>query len=375
MKILHICSNFDKFFLNFMQTQIQNNINIKVFYFRAKERGFPEVKAPYLDIRLNYSQWDRAFFLKKQKKVWKDFLNIYELQNFDILHAHTLFSNGYIAYKAKKKFGKPYIVAVRSVDINTFFKYRPYLRVLGKNILKEAETIVFLSPIAKDEFYRKYFSNSEREILEEKTVILPNGIDQYYFNNKYSVKRNIRDKSNINIITVGFVSKRKNQINVAKAINTLNIKSDLNLSYTVIGEVLDKKIQSKLQKYEFVEYVPFLSKEELVKKYRESDLFVLASHAETFGLTYAEALSQGLPIIYTEKQGFDGQFEDGYIGYKVKSNNVSDIAYKIQMLINDADVLADNTIKAVEKFKWNNIIKSYIDIYQAIIKRSDSEHD
>lgn len=40
----------------------------------------------------------------------------------------------------------------------------------------------------------------------------------------------------------------------------------------------------------------------------------MPSHKETFGLVYAEAMSQGLPIIYTKNQGFDGQFPDGYVG-------------------------------------------------------------
>ena len=40
--------------------------------------------------------------------------------------------------------------------------------------------------------------------------------------------------------------------------------------------------------------------------------FCLPSHAETFGLVYVEAMSQGLPIIY-EGQGFDKQFQDGEV--------------------------------------------------------------
>jgi len=43
----------------------------------------------------------------------------------------------------------------------------------------------------------------------------------------------------------------------------------------------------------------------------------MPSITETFGLVYAEALSQGLPVLYTRGQGFDRQFEEGEVGYAV----------------------------------------------------------
>ena len=43
----------------------------------------------------------------------------------------------------------------------------------------------------------------------------------------------------------------------------------------------------------------------------------MTSLGESFGLTYAEAMSQGVPVIYSKGQGFDGQFKEGVVGYHV----------------------------------------------------------
>ena len=78
-----------------------------------------------------------------------------------------------------------------------------------------------------------------------------------------------------------------------------------------------------------------MHKDELLKEYRLNDIFVMPSKTETFGLVYAEAMSQGMPIIYTKNQGFDGQFCEGYVGYHVKYNDYRYIAKKISRIYSE----------------------------------------
>ena len=56
----------------------------------------------------------------------------------------------------------------------------------------------------------------------------------------------------------------------------------------------------------------------------------MPSFPETFGLVYVEAMSQGLPIIYTKGQGIDGYFEDGKVGYPVNTKDSNDIVKKLR---------------------------------------------
>lgn len=369
MKICHICSNYDKFYENLMEKQISYGLDLRVFYFRAKERGLPDVNASYVDVRLNYSNWQRPLFYWKERSVLNDFFEIYKGQQFDLIHAHTLFSNGYIALQAKKKWGTPYIVAVRDMDINVFLKYRINLRKLGVEILSQAEKIIFLSKSYRDQTLMTYVPKSLREEFYNKSDIIPNGVDNYYLENKST--RDVRDKTKtLNILTVGFVSKRKNQLTVCEAVKRLNdigIVSD----YTIVGGVIDRKILKRLKEYSFVKYIPFLSKEELIQVYRRSDIFVMPSLTETFGLTYVEAMTQGLPIIYSKEQGFDGQFDEGIVGFHVTSTNANEIVDVTKKIVRNYNEISENSSKLCDLFNWSEITEKYKMIYMSILKRSD----
>lgn len=90
----------------------------------------------------------------------------------------------------------------------------------------------------------------------------------------------------------------------------------------------------------------------------------MPSRYETFGLVYIEALSQGLPIIYTLGQGVSGYFEDGTVGYGVKPNNIGDIAEKIELIMNNFDSMSLDAPKFAQAFSWDSISKEYICIYK-----------
>lgn len=348
-----------------MEEQKKKGMDLRVFYFRAKERGLPDVNASYLDIRLNYSNWQRPFFYLKERNIVLDFFDIYKNKEFDILHAHTLFSNGYIALEAKKRWGNPYIVAVRDVDVNVFFKYRIYLRKLGIEILNEAEKIIYISDSYLELMNSKYIPKTLRGEFLKKSVVIPNGVNPYYLNNKY-FRNNIENKT-LNILTVGFVNKRKNQLAVSEAVIALN-KKGIKTKYTIIGKVLDKRIFDKIKKNPYVNYVPFLPKEELIKEYRQADIYVMPSITETFGLTYVEAMSQGLPIIYSKGQGFDNQFSEGVVGYHVESRNVDEIIDRVLDIRSNYEKISYNCSTLSSKFNWEDISKQYINLYKEVLK-------
>jgi glycosyltransferase involved in cell wall biosynthesis len=366
MRVCHICSNYDNFFVNLMEEQMSKGIDLRVFYFRAKERGWPDVNSSYVDVRLNYSKWHRPFFYLKERSVLEDFFDLYKNKNFEIIHAHTLFSNGYVALQAKKKWGTPYIVAIRDMDVNIFLKYRLTLRKLGIEIMNEASRIIFLSSSYRDYVISNYVPNNLKNIFIEKSLIIPNGVDPYFLENKRS-KTSLDKKKSLKIITVGHVSKRKNQLTVCESVESL-IKSGFNVEYTIVGKILDEKVFEKMKQYPFIKYVPFLPKEKLIEEYRKSDIFVMPSLTETFGLTYVEAMTQGLPIIYSNGQGFDGYFEEGKVGYSVDSKSVNDISSRIVDIINNYNRISENCVSSVDRFNWVDISREYVQQYSQLLR-------
>ena len=93
----------------------------------------------------------------------------------------------------------------------------------------------------------------------------------------------------------------------------------------------------------------------------------MPSFTETFGLVYAEAMSQALPVIYTKNQGFDAQFNEGTVGFHVDPHNKDEIVEKIIKIIDNYDAISNNCVKSVDKFDWRGITNRYTKIYEEII--------
>lgn len=313
-----------------------------------------------------YNKIDRYFFFIKHKKIVRNIVNLINVDKFDCIHAHSLFSNGYIAMKMKEKFGKPYVVSVRDTDVNTFFKYMKNLNALGNQILKEADAIIFLSPRYRDYVINRYVKIEYRESILSKSYVIPNGINNFWLENKH-LSNYILDNKSIKLLYVGAISKRKNILTIIKAVEILK-KEGYSVNLTVVGKIIDKKVYSQLIKYKFVKYESPKSKEVLLGIYREHQIFVMPSITETFGIVYPEAMSQSLPVIYSKGQGFDGQCLEGKVGFGVQCFDYKEIAQRIKDIINNYNIISKQCFEECNKFNWKDISDEYIRIFKLILE-------
>lgn len=358
MKVLHLCSSYT-------QTDLYAQLIDRLSAMGADNTVFVPVSAmpqkqygEKVIVSKCFNRLDSFFYLWKQMKITKALNKSVDVSKFDLVHAHYLFTNGRAAMKIKQKYGTDYIVAVRNTDINVFFKYRINLRSLGVKILKEAKKVVVLSASYLDKLLQ-YVPKRHREAIKNKTVVLPNGINDFWFENGYF---EARDLSKINIAFAGTIDKNKNLLTALDAIDLL-IKEGKEVSYHVAGKIVDKGVYSQIEKKPYVVYHGKLVKEELIDVYRSCNIYLMPSHYETFGLVYAEALSQGLPVLYSKGQGFDRQFAEGEVGYAVVSTDANDIKDKILKVIQNYDKILSDIPHCLEKFKWDKIAKQYADLY------------
>lgn len=369
MKILHINSYYSdgNFYKNLFDLQVDFGLDIKV-YVPASVNKSPETKklGDYCEKSYVFNEFDRVLFFPKQRKILTDIKNKLKIESFDVIHAHSLFSNGYVAYKLYKEYGIPYIVAVRNTDVNIFFKKAVHLRSLGEKILCNATSIVFLSDTYRENVLQKYISSQNRKLIFEKTQIIPNGIDSFWIQHLYRNKE-IVPLNSINLLCVATIDNNKNQLKLVEACEIL-IQDGWDINLNLIGAITDQDIYDKIICKSFVDYLGVMEKEELICEYRKNDIFVMPSKTETFGLVYAEALSQSIPVVYTKNQGFDRQFPEGYIGYHVDARNVESIVEAIKKVRGNYTELAGNCIKAVEKFDWAKIGNVYMELYQSIVE-------
>ncbi len=372
--IIHISNGFttnilyEELFKHLYNKQIYQYVIAPTFSIIDTNR-FPYPVFQYLR---NTAIWERLLFKRKINKVWAFMENQLNLpKKADLIHAHTLFSDGALAYKANTKYGIPYIVAIRNTDINVFFKYFRHLHNLGVNILKNAQKIILLSPVYKDRL-KIHLSSDIREDIFSKIEVIPNGIGDIWINNRLSYSKSLN--SPIRLIFCGSFDKNKNITSIIEALKKVNKYYRIELK--LIGRNPNKNnsytdfIINQSKEAEFkIEIINKLPHIELLEQYRSSDIFIMPSHTETFGLVYAEALSQGLPLIYTKNEGFDGYFKDGIVGYAVKSHSIDDIANKIINLIKNYSILSTNISKIdLNLFSWTTVAERYTNIYNSIIK-------
>ena len=371
-KVLHICSNRNPIYVDLWNELIENKIDLSVFHFSNKKVGMPEPGSfydkEYIDTALPFSNIDRWFFFNKEKKVMRAFKSRFTGKSFNMIHAHTLFSEGYLAYRLHKESGIPYVVAVRNTDLNIFFKYRKHLHGLGRKILKNAERIIFLTPAYKNKLFNRYISKSLQDELQDKVVIIPNGIDSLFLSNMAQPKcRASEDR--LNVITVGMINKNKNQRYICDQLEKYQKSNpDIKVSYKNFGIIRDEKYATLFDEYPFAKRCEPKQHEELIEEYRKADVFALLSKTESFGIVYAEAISQGLPILYTKGEGFDNQFEDGFVGYAVDLSKDDDFVQKLEGILKDYEGFSKRALEGTSKFDWKKIGRRYSELYDEVIR-------
>ena len=307
-----------------------------------------------------YTNLDRPFFHLKHHKIWADLNKKIDLNSFDLIHAHSLFSNGYEAYKAFAREKIPYVVSVRNTDINVFFKYFKHLKNLGIKILLHAKAIIFISLPYKEIVVNEIVPKKYRKCIDKKSFVVPNGVDCFWLDN---ISNHKKTNDMIKVISVGVIDKNKNQLITCKALQEL-LKKGYRVSFDIYGRIINKSLWRKITKFSFVNYHQPVKKNDLLFAYRNSDIFVMPSINETFGISYVEAMSQGLPVIYTKNQGFDGQYEDGVVGFSVNPKNYLLISKRIEDCYIRYESISSNCLSSLSKYDWNGLNLRILDIYE-----------
>lgn len=373
MKIIYICSFYHRAMIFHDCIDALDKIGYDIKVFNTTWKG-DSVKDRYKYIMTDkvihkecYYKWERYLFFSKQYKMHQQLLKNYRLEDFDIIHAHNLFNGGISAYYSNKNTGIPFVVSVRASDISAFMKYSFFRKVASK-IIKSAAGIQFLSEKHRNYFLNNFVNVDEKASVYNKSFIAYNGLETFWLDNIYMPKQ--LELNNLKFLFVGKVNNNKNILTVIKSIKIL-ITKGYNPTLTVVGKVIDKDIGERIKQEKFVEVKEFMPKEELINIYRNSDIFIMPSKLETFGRVYAEAMTQGLPVIYTKGQGFDGIFEDGHVGFSVPSDNLEYIAESIIKIINNYEVMSANCINECKKFDWNEIASTIDKSYKMIIEEGE----
>lgn len=362
MKVLHICNDFcgSKVHSNLYSYLDISGMSQIIYTYMQKASNVNKNKFDSIKTEFIYSailnKFNRIFYPYKESLVYEDLKTKIDVRTVSLSHATTLYSDGGIAYKLFKEFGIPYIIAVRATDIHVFMKI-PFYWKYGRNILMNASKIIFISHSLKEVFMRHKGVQSIMDRIENKIVVIPNGIDKFWIENACSDRI-----INHQLCYIGSFLPRKNVLKLIDAVNMLSKKyPDIKLNIIGKGGKDESKVISASKNSRYINYIgPVYDKYELMKYLRSSLIFAMVSIKETFGLVYIEALSQNRVIIYTKNDGIDGTFSD-IIGEAVVPN-VNYIMKAICKIFDNPLSYSDNNIN-FSNLDWNSIAKQYINIY------------
>ncbi len=369
MKVLQVATGFDfsSVYKNLFQEMVNQNIDIEVHVPRKKSDDLPEIDASTLNYKTKISKeinkMDQLLYYPRIKKAVAQIEKFHDVDTFTITHAHSLLSDGGISYELFKRYKIPYIVAVRATDINKYFKYAKHLKPQALKILKNAKNIIFLSKTYKEMMYEKYFTKDNEDLIE-KSLVIPNGIDNFWHENRQYVHKEFVE-GEINIISVGQITERKNPEMVIETTRLLTQQGfNTHLQFVGTGD-LDEKISAEIKQDTNIEMLGQISdKKELWDLYMNKDVLLVPSFSETFGLVYAEAMSTGTPVIYTRGEGFDGVFAEGEVGYAVDPNDVNEIVEAVKSIKDNNEEIAQRALEASKMFNWKDIVEKYSTLYK-----------
>ena len=301
---------------------------------------------------------------------------IIEKYNIDLIHAHFAYREGLVGLLAKAKTKKPLIVTCHGYDIlfEPTIKYGVRLsrriNSIVHKVLNSADAILTASKATFNEC-KKIVSDTD------KIYLIPNGVDVEKFNphiNGFNIRRKHRIEGYTVVFTLrGHVPKNGLEYLIKAVPRVLSEKK--NVIFVIGGDGplrrYHERLATKLNVKEKIIFTGIIPQNLVPYYYAMSDIVVVPSLQEAFGLVVTEAMACGKPVIGTRVGGIPDQIIDGYNGFLVKPRSPEEIAEKIIYLVDNPDEarhMGMNGRRIVEeRFNIEKRVEKIISIYEEVL--------
>lgn len=240
------------------------------------------------------------------------------------------------------------------------------------------------------EFYKEVFEQSDQLLVNsefnyeelvdlganpDKTDIHPVGIDTTRFSYRWTDDHPTRSDG-ITITTVGRLVEEKGHEYALKAVQKLKQSNpDLDFEYLIVGDGPRadelRKISSDENVDEIVRFLGQRSRGEVIKVLNNSDIFLLPSVTEGFGLVLVEAQAAGLPIVTTSTGGIPQAICKGESALLAPKRNPEALACKLDYLVNNPNEWTEmgdaGREYVMQNYDINVLNDRLIQIYRSIL--------
>ncbi len=294
------------------------------------------------------------------------FFKLLKISKDSVIHVHVAqIMIPEIVYLVSKIKSIPYIAHIHA-DVGPSgkmgFLLPLYKNIFLKIVLKNATKIVVPSKDYVDLISRKY------SVSDTKIYQVPNGVDR----NPIKIP-SAKLHTPIRLLYVGRFTKEKNIPLLIRSLQILLETRHLNIELHLVGEGEElKNIKRYIKSLNLENRVLLhgvLQGNKLIEKYKNSDIFVLTSSSESFGLVLLEAMASGLPIVSSNIPGVRNIINNGETGLLV-TLTPENISSAIENIISDSKLrekLIEKGLDEVKKYNWNKIISKFEWIYKELI--------
>jgi N-acetyl-alpha-D-glucosaminyl L-malate synthase BshA len=299
-------------------------------------------------------------------------VDMVKLHKIELLHVHYAIPHAYAGYMAKKMLKEqgikiPMVTTLHGTDI-TLVGNHPFYKPAVSFSINHSDVVTSVSQNLKDETYRLF------DIKRDITVI-PNFIevDKNRLDENSQCHRSLMATETQKIIThISNFRKVKRIPDVVKIF--FEIQKVMPAKLMMVGDGPEKEVAEKLcgQLGISDKVIFFGNSNEIDQILCYSDLFLLPSETESFGLAALEAMACGVPVISSNSGGLPEVNKDGYSGYMGNVGDVKDMAEKAISILSDDDKLREfkaNAIKVAQEFDIQNILPLYENLYRKALKQ------
>ena len=304
------------------------------------------------------------------------------IKNFDLIHITGVWNFPVLAAAFWARFyKKPYIISPRGslmkepMEKKSSLIKKIFLFLFVRQDLKNASAIHFTVETEKEEYLKA-------GLPLKKSIIISNGFDAEEFEKQIS-----EDffRSKFNILSDKKIILFLSRLNWKKGLDTLIpafaevLKKESRAVLVLAGpdeknykkEIELKIVNCKLKIGKDVIFTDMLIGEDKISAYRESDVFVLPSYSENFGMAVVEAMACGLPVIITKGVGISKEVEKAGAGIVIEKDEkqLTEAILKILKNPQMGKEMGQRGKKLVEiEFSSEKVAEKWIEEYNEIIK-------
>lgn len=284
----------------------------------------------------------------------------------DIIHVHHVFPLSWSTSFVKDTYGTPYVVTVHGSELPTLENDKRYYPQTY-DAMKRARCI-----IPNSRYTRDWFNKVFKDEFKRKCRVIPGGVDVGKF--KYTKKgfdlinRTFGVKNKRVVLFAGKLTKYKGVEFLIKA------ASRIHGEVVILGDGPDKKRLQDIARKTRANNIHWQGHlgagvKLLAPYYSRADVLVVPSvWDEPLGLVILEAMACKTPVVVTRKGGIPLAVKDGVNGLFVRARNSTDIAEKVNSLLdnNERRIKIGNNARRIveEKFCWKVIGNKFERLYQ-----------